>query len=252
MINEWCVFTAKLHSTRGRVLWRSFAFCQHITPLKFLNYHNERVRDAEARLPERVGTYNSTHFATVPEGMRLTSRELALDGDAQAAENVVAAPTPCTRDALGMGMIGRVDQGVLAAGDLAAMRKARRSFWRRRRIVDQPPPPPSEPSLNLSLRRICPQFVNVNDASLVTVLRASLLAFNAHDRTPSLLKPRSTHPCKPMQTRAYPYKPEHTNNTHLYIPKHTHVYNLTPATRTNTHPHTPVHIDISAKLHPHH
>lgn len=128
MINEWVVFIAKLHPTCGRVLWRSFAFRQHIAPLKFLHYQAERVRDAEARLSERVGTYNSTHFATVPQGMRLTRREPTLRGDAQTAASVVAASTPCTVKALDMDTVGRVDQAMPAAGSFIAMLKAHASL----------------------------------------------------------------------------------------------------------------------------
>ena len=41
---EWQVFCRKLHPTRGRVLWRSFAAQQHIAALKLLDFHPDQAR----------------------------------------------------------------------------------------------------------------------------------------------------------------------------------------------------------------
>jgi S-adenosylmethionine-diacylglycerol 3-amino-3-carboxypropyl transferase len=68
---EWATLTAKLEPKRGRVLWRSFSDGQHLAPLACLNHHTRAVAEAERRSPDRVGTYNSTHLATVPAGMRV-------------------------------------------------------------------------------------------------------------------------------------------------------------------------------------
>jgi len=76
IVTEWAVFCRKLHPVHGRVLWRSFSQHQHIPHLSFLELHQEKVAAAEAVHGERVGTYNSTWLATLPQG----SLTLAMRG----------------------------------------------------------------------------------------------------------------------------------------------------------------------------
>ena len=75
---EWCVLARKLDPERGRVLWRSFAFEQAVPLLAPLHYHPARVRAAEALFAERVGSYNSTHLATLPRGLTFSAPPAAL------------------------------------------------------------------------------------------------------------------------------------------------------------------------------
>jgi len=88
---EWATFCAKLHPEKGRVLWRSFAEHQHLAPLAFLDLHPDAVANAEAAHPDRVGTYNSTHLATVPRGMALGPARAATTASTE-AKSARAAP----------------------------------------------------------------------------------------------------------------------------------------------------------------
>lgn len=63
ILDEWAVFMRK--STPDCVfLWRSYAEHQHIAPLSYLTFMQDRVDDAHSRMPDRVGMYNTTWLAT--------------------------------------------------------------------------------------------------------------------------------------------------------------------------------------------
>ena len=93
---EWQVFCRKLHPTRGRVLWRSFAHQQHITALKLLDFHPDAVIATEAAHAERVGMYNSTHLATLPPGFLVCAPPTAAAA--------TAAPPPPPSAQVGSGI----------------------------------------------------------------------------------------------------------------------------------------------------
>lgn len=63
---EWSVFSKKLSSTTGRVLWRTFAAEQKFVSLNFLAYETRRVREVEGASPDRVGMYSSTFLTRLP------------------------------------------------------------------------------------------------------------------------------------------------------------------------------------------
>lgn len=76
ILDEWSVFTVKAApGGRCRVLWRSYADEQHIAPLKYLNFHPDKVAAAVKRHGDRVFMYNTTHLATINDGFAIVPRE---------------------------------------------------------------------------------------------------------------------------------------------------------------------------------